>query len=131
MLFNSFPFIIVFLPLALMGFYACAAIGTGAGKLWLVLASLAFYTYWHPPFTLLLLASVAFNYACGTLILGRRERGGQPILIFAVSANLLALFYYKYAYTLAASLVAAGITHELWMDRVLLPLGISFFTFTQ
>jgi alginate O-acetyltransferase complex protein AlgI len=132
MLFNSFPFVFIFLPAALLGFYACAAINTTMAKVWLVLTSLAFYTYWHPPFTVVLLVSVVFNYTMGSLILGLREQDRQkPLLIFAVTANLLLLFYYKYAYWMAASLFHLGVTPEPFMDRVLLPLGISFFTFTQ
>ena len=132
MLFNSFPFVFFFLPAALLGFYASAAIAPTMAKIWLVLASLTFYTYWHPPFTVILLASIAFNYTMGSLIFDLREADRQrPLLIFAVSANLLLLFYYKYAYWLAASLTGLGVTSEPFMDRVLLPLGISFFTFTQ
>ncbi len=132
MLFNSFPFIFIFLPIALVGFYVTSWISRGLAKLWLVLASLAFYTYWHPPFTVLLLISIGFNYLMGSLILNWRETGNpKPLLAFAIAANLLALFYYKYAYVLAESLVRAGITQTTWMDHVLLPLGISFFTFTQ
>ena len=132
MLFNSFPFVFIFLPVALLGFYASAAISSTLAKVWLVLASLAFYTYWHPPFTVILLVSVVFNYTMGSLILSLREAQRQkPLLICAVAANLLLLFYYKYAYWLASSLFQLGITDQPWMDRVLLPLGISFFTFTQ
>jgi len=132
MLFNSFSFAFIFLPVALLGFFVSSSIDKSVAKIWLVVASLAFYTYWHPPFTVLLLISIGFNYICGTLILGRREAGNQrPLLVFAVTCNLLVLFYYKYAYTVAASLVQIGITPELAMDPILLPLGISFFTFTQ
>ena len=132
MLFNSFSFAFIFLPVALLGFYVSSCIDKWVAKVWLILASLAFYTYWHPPFTVLLLLSIGFNYVCGTLILSRRDRGKQmPLVIFAVACNLLVLFYYKYAYVVAASLVQAGITPELRMDPILLPLGISFFTFTQ
>jgi len=132
MLFNSFSFAFIFLPVALAGFFVSSAIDKTVAKLWLVLASLAFYTYWHPPFTILLLLSIGFNYICGSVILSQREAGSQrPALIFAVTCNLLVLFYYKYAYTVAASLVDAGVFPELGMDPILLPLGISFFTFTQ
>ncbi|MBV9248417.1 MAG: MBOAT family protein, partial [Acetobacteraceae bacterium] len=53
MLFNSFSFALIFLPIALAGFYVASAIGRWVAKAWLVIASLAFYTYWHPPFTIL------------------------------------------------------------------------------
>jgi D-alanyl-lipoteichoic acid acyltransferase DltB (MBOAT superfamily) len=132
MLFNSFPFLFVFLPIAVIGFFSASAISTAAGRLWLAFMSLAFYTCWHPPFTVLLLASIVFNYGLGRILLAREGRAGQDLVLwFALACNVGALFYYKYAYVLAAALFTHGVTSTLWMDNVLLPLGISFFTFTQ
>jgi alginate O-acetyltransferase complex protein AlgI len=132
MLFNSFPFLFLFLPLAVLGFFAAAGLGRGAARAWLVLASLAFYTWWHPPFTVLLLTSIIFNYAAGRLLLARTGRRGQGLLLAAaVGCNLAALFWYKYAYALASFLVANGVVDLPGLQPLLLPLGISFFTFTQ
>ncbi len=132
MLFNSFSFVFFFLPIALIGFYATSRLNMLLARLWLALVSIAFYLWWHPPFAVLLIISVAFNYSASTLV--RRLRG-KPAQIYilsgAIGANLLALFYYKYAFAITASLVSLGAGHTLWAQGVLLPLGISFFTFTQ
>ncbi len=132
MLFNSFPFIFGFLPIAVLGFYVAAAIGRAPARGWLGLASLAFYTWWYPPFAIVLVTSVCFNYAAGTLILALRGRPRQGlVLAAAIGINLAALGYYKYAFWIASLIWQAGLTAEPWMGPVLLPLGISFFTFTQ
>ena len=118
MLFNSYPFLFVFLPIALAGFELTGRLGRRPVILWLGLCSLAFYAYWNPPYVLLLLASVAFNYTAATLI-ARRTLAPRATLIAGIAANLLALCYYKYLFPL------------LGLPAVTLPLGISFFTFTQ
>jgi D-alanyl-lipoteichoic acid acyltransferase DltB (MBOAT superfamily) len=132
MLFNSFPFVFVFLPVSLLGFYGFAKAGSLAARLWLVLASFAFYIWWHPPFAALLLASIVFNYVSSVVIRKLRDQSAQKyFLVFAVGANLFALFYYKYAFALTSWLVGHGAGKTPWASGVLLPLGISFFTFTQ
>jgi alginate O-acetyltransferase complex protein AlgI len=132
MLFNSFPFLLIFLPISLIGFYAAAAMGMGWARAWLVVASFAFYTWWHAPFTALLLISIAFNFSCGMLLKRTSEGHARTaLLVFAVGANLGALFYYKYAFTLLSWLAHIGVAREGWTSNIILPLGISFFTFTQ
>jgi D-alanyl-lipoteichoic acid acyltransferase DltB (MBOAT superfamily) len=131
-LFNSFPFLFCFLPLALAGFYAAAAFGRSLARVWLVFTSIAFYVWWRPAFALLLAVSIAFNFCCGALVQRSQGRPIQPwLLAAAVSVNLAALFYYKYVFALTAWLASYGIGHQPWAEGVLLPLGISFFTFTQ
>lgn len=132
MVFSSFPFILGFLPLALAGFLLCARIGPRAGALWLVLASLAFYAYWRISFLPLLLVSIAFNYTT-SLILTRiehRPRLQGAVLALGVSLDLLALFYFKYTTALFAWF-GVTIVGGLNLHDIILPLGISFFTFTQ
>jgi D-alanyl-lipoteichoic acid acyltransferase DltB (MBOAT superfamily) len=132
MVFSSFPFIFGFMPLALLGFFATARLGPRAAGFWLAGASLAFYAYWRVDFLPLLLISIAFNYTIGELLIRTKTRPAlqEAIFVGGVGADLLALFYYKYAAALAASLgfstVAGTPLHE-----IILPLGISFFTFTQ
>jgi alginate O-acetyltransferase complex protein AlgI len=132
MVFSSFPFIFGFMPLALLGFFVAARIGPKPAGLWLVVSSLAFYGYWRLDFLPLLLISIAFNYTIGQLLVRTARRPGlqSAVFLFGVGADLLALFYYKYAAALAASLgfqtVGGTPLHE-----IILPLGISFFTFTQ
>jgi D-alanyl-lipoteichoic acid acyltransferase DltB (MBOAT superfamily) len=132
MLFNSFPFVFIFMPAALAGFWLACRAGSTAARSWLLASSLAFYTWWYPPFTPLLLASIAFNYCCGWLIVKlHRSRLQSVVLTLGIIGNLGALAWYKYAFVLAEGLFHLGLTPAVGLQPVLLPLGISFFTFTQ
>ena len=93
-----------------------------------------FYGYWRVEHTALLVASIVFNYCFGEWILRARAAAARPssraLLAVAVAANLAALAYFKYAdffLRTAADLSGANIP----LLGVVLPLGISFFTFTQ
>lgn len=132
MLFNSLGFVFVFLPLALAGYYALIRAGRREWLfLFLVLASLAFYAVWNPPYVLLLVASMLGNYGFGIWIHRRREAGRRPgpALTLGVLANLAVLGWYKYANFLVDNLAALGAT--LHLERIVLPLAISFYTFQQ
>ena len=72
MLFNSYAFIFLFLPVAWAGYFAVARFGNLAPVVWLALASLAFYAVSNWQFVGLLLASVAFNYVIGLLLISKR-----------------------------------------------------------
>ena len=132
MVFSSLSFIFGFLPPALIGFLICARLGHRFAAFWLVLASLAFYAYWRVTFLPLLLISIAFNYGIGWVLFRTeaRPRLAGWVLVFGIVTDLLALFYYKYAAALAASF---GFEHigDIPLRDIVLPLGISFFTFTQ
>ncbi len=132
MVFSSFAFVAGFMPLALLGFLLAARIGPRAAALWLVLASLAFYSYWRVEFLPLLLVSIGFNFSIGWALARTMERPGlqQAVFLFGVIADLLALTYYKYAAALAASLGFHAVAGTPFSE-IILPLGISFFTFTQ
>ncbi len=130
MLFNSYVFLFVFLPLTLAGFFLLGRFRPPLAAAWLAAASLFFYGWWNPLYVGLLMLSICFNYACGVAI----ARAGMPArrrrLIFAVAANLAVLAYYKYAnFFLAGINQASGA--GLSLGEIVLPLGISFFTFTQ
>ncbi len=132
MLFNSYIFLFGFLPIALIGYQVAAHWHRRAVVIWLSLASLAFYGYWRPAFLLLLCGSILFNYVAGALISRRifNRIPTQLLLAVAVAINLAALCYYKYLFPLFNFI--AAITHRsVHWDNVFLPLGISFFTFTQ
>lgn len=134
MLFTSGEFLFVFLPITLLVFFAVARlVGPMAAASWLALASLAFYGYWRIEHTLLLVVSIAFNYYMGERILRARQGGdasARTLLIVAVAANLAALAYFKYAdFFLRTTVDLTGA--DIPLLGVVLPLGISFFTFTQ
>jgi alginate O-acetyltransferase complex protein AlgI len=132
MLFNSYPFLLLFLPLALAGYYLLGALRPALAGAWLCLVSLLFYGWWNPQFVLLLVASMTCNFllGLGLLALEDRPRRQAWLLAVGVAANLGLLFYYKYMIALLETLSGIGLLHGPF-DALILPLGISFFTFTQ
>ncbi len=133
MLFNSYIFIFVYLPLTLGIFFTLGKWGRQPLAMgWLVLMSLAFYGWWNPVYLGLIVASMGFNYRVG-VALGRLETGStsaRRLLAFGVTADLLLLGYYKYANFFVDNWNAVS-GAGLSVGEVVLPLGISFFTFTQ
>ncbi len=134
MLFNSYPFIFFFLPLTWLIFFGAGAVSHRLAAGWLALASLFFYGWWNPKYVGLLLASVVFNYFFGAQIArfraSGRSRRAWVLLAVAVTANLALLAEYKYAnFFVSAWDEMTGANWQL--APILLPIGISFFTFTQ
>lgn len=131
MLFNSYFFLLIFLPTTVIGYYLIGARGHHRIAVsWLVGASLVFYGYWNPAYLWLIIVSMLFNFACGVALGSQETMRPKLLLAFSVACNLIALGYFKYAnfFVENANLFAdAGWT----FDKVVLPLGISFFTFTQ
>ncbi|HUB16658.1 MAG TPA: MBOAT family O-acyltransferase [Acetobacteraceae bacterium] len=131
MLFHSQPFVLGFLPVCLIG---CALLGRYAGRTaslaWLFCASLFFYGWWNPSFVLLLLGSIATNYALSQQLLRLARTGRRTAvrcwLIAGIAGNLSLLGWFKYADFLLH--VAAPHAPPL---GIFLPLAISFFTFQQ
>ena len=134
MLFNSYGFIFFYLPAVLLGFFWLARISHAFAAGWLALASLFFYAYWNPAYVGLLLVSIACNYAFGLWIakagVRREDRRKKRLLIAAIAANLALLAYYKYANFFVGSINSLAGT-QWGLGEIILPLGISFFTFTQ
>jgi D-alanyl-lipoteichoic acid acyltransferase DltB (MBOAT superfamily) len=130
MLFSSYGFIFVFLPAAFLAFLVA---NRWAGANWaigmIVAASLLFYAAWEPWFLVLLLPSILGNWLLG-LALARSGRFARPLLAAGVTVNLGLLGWFKYAGFLAASANGLFGLH-LGVAAVVLPLGISFFTFEQ
>lgn len=133
MLFNSYLFIFLFLPLTLMGFLLLSRKNREYSISWLVLASLFFYGWWNPAYLVLILASMLFNYQVGR-ILGVKGRYSEIqrrwILTLGITLNLSALGYYKYAGFLVQNINAISGTN-FNLEAIILPLAISFFTFQQ
>ena len=95
MLFSSYAFVFLFLPVILLAFGTARLHSERAAILALVAASLHFYGSWKPVYLLLLLASLALNYAIGLAI--RRSPRPGPVAAAGVAINLAALAYFKYA----------------------------------
>lgn len=132
MLFNSFEFLFVFLPITLLGYIAILKLFKGRGyAVWLSVASIAFYGWWDIRFLPLLLVSMGFNFLLGRRLLAlNTRRGGRIWLTAGVTVNLLLLGYFKYVDFFIVNLDALT-GAEIGVIGVLLPIGISFFTFQQ
>jgi alginate O-acetyltransferase complex protein AlgI len=128
MLFSSYTFLFQFLPATVLAFAAARRHSPRAGILVLAGASLFFYGAWRPVYLLLLLASVAVNFSLGLRMedpLRRRSIGTS-----GVALNLAVLCYFKYTNFIFDSLnTLTGA--PLPFVNIILPLGISFFTFQQ
>lgn len=130
MLFNSYEFLLGYLPLVVLVFFWIGRSSHLLAAGWLALASLFFYGWWNPAYVTLLLVSVLFNFGAGLLINRSTGRIRSVALWLALAADLALLGYYKYAnFFLSTSAALAGESTAL--VEIILPLGISFFTFTQ
>ena len=133
MLFNSYIFIFVFLPVTLTTFFVIGARSHHRVAIaWLVTASLFYYGWWNPKYVALIVVSILVNFALGTLI-SSEARGllhRKMIMAFGVGVNLALLGYYKYA-NFFVNNVNASIGTEMELPQIILPLAISFFTFQQ
>jgi alginate O-acetyltransferase complex protein AlgI len=131
MLFTSWQFLLCFLPLAAIVFFAIPAHWRTTRKVWLSLASLFFYGWWKLEYVPLLLASIGVNYALAEWIARRGGRQNARWLeITAVTLNLAVLGFYKYTNFLLQSW--GWLTHhETPGLDIVLPLALSFYTFTQ
>lgn len=130
MLFNSYVFVLMFLPLALLLFYVAGhRFGAEAARRVLLLVSLAFFAWWNPAYLVLLAGSVTFNFCNARLIRNYRQHG-QGLLTLGILANLALLGYFKYADFFISNINwFAGTDFPLL--HILLPLAISFFTLQQ
>lgn len=138
MLFNSYEFIFLFLPITLgIYFWLNKKRLTQASKAWMVFASLFFYSWWNVIYLPIMLGSILFNFAVGSTIThingtqsSKKRFSSKTMLIFGISANVLLLAYFKYMDFFILNLNSVVGTH-LDLIHIVLPLGISFFTFTQ
>ncbi|MEL7487019.1 MAG: MBOAT family protein [Pseudomonadota bacterium] len=132
MVFSSYLFLLAFLPAALIGFYALRAMQMrDASVTFLLVASMAFYAHWNVGHLALLVGSIGVNFIIGRMVSAIDEpRARKTVLFLGVCFNLSLIFWFKYFDFAAANLAAAtGRNHTLL--NLLLPLGISFFTFQQ
>ncbi len=128
MLFNSYVFLFAFLPVTLLGFHLIGKQGHHRVAIsWLVGASLFFYGWWNPAYLGLILGSILFNYAVGVALLGRPNK---LTLFLGVAVNLGVLGYFKYANFFIDN-INSLVGSDIILEQIILPLGISFFTFQQ
>ena len=79
MLFNSYSFLFLFLPVTLLVFLRLGKYSHQLAALWLFAASLFFYAWWNPAYVALLLASILFNFAVGRALVKEHARGRGKI----------------------------------------------------
>jgi alginate O-acetyltransferase complex protein AlgI len=128
MLFSSYTFLLQFLPVTALAFAAARRHSPRAGILVLLGASLFFYGAWRPIYLTLFLVSIALNFSFGLLMEDAARR--RAIGALGVTLNLLALCYFKYTgFIFDAVSALSGM--PLPFSSIVLPLGISFFTFQQ
>src|SRR3954471_14196437 len=122
--FNSYPFLLGFLPIAIL---LCRLVDPHPQlRIWiLVLLSLAFYGYGDPPFILLLVLSILINWRAARAYARTRL---SVILTAAIVANLAVLSFFKYTNFIGYNL-GLVLGQPMPMLDITLPLGISFFTF--
>lgn len=131
MLFNSGIFLLYFLPCVLVVYQLLARFGRRTVIGFLAFASIVFYAWWNWHFVFVLIGSMLVNFAFSRLIAAAATPGRKKFwLIAGITANLSALCYYKYLWHILSFFTTAGWAHHEW-SPIVLPLGISFFTFTQ
>ena len=133
MLFNSYEFIFLFLPITfILYFYLLSQRLILGAKIFLVVASLFFYGYWNFSYVPLILLSIFVNYSVGLSLVNHEKikLSSKTILIFGILFNVGLLGYFKYTDFLLENF--NGIFgSNIPLPHIILPLGISFFTFTQ
>lgn len=134
MLFNSYVFIFLFLPITLLIYFGLNKWKLiRASILWLIFVSLVYYGWWNPKYVLLIVGSILFNYTIGTWLKRNRDTDRvkrKSVLIIGIFGDLLLLGYFKYANFFISNFNSFS-NSQVPLFHITLPVGISFFTFTQ
>lgn len=134
MLFNSYIYLFAFLPVSIIGyFWLNRHLSSWYGRFWLVLCSLFFYSWWNVKYLPLILGSILVNYAVGERLVRHPEEhfiSRKQILTAGVVFNVLLLGFFKYTDFFITNINLA-LGADFALPGIILPLGISFFTFTQ
>ena len=140
MLFCSHVFVFVFLPLVLAGYFFIGRVARSEwARAWLVLASFVFYAWMRLDYLWIILSSIAVNYACvfvmergwpwrGQRLLPQWQR--RLVMWLGILFNIGLLGWFKYVMFVLENVNAAFGT-DFVVQKIVLPLGISFFTFQQ
>lgn len=133
MLFNSYEFIFIFLPITIAIYFVLLKLKwIGLSRFWLVVTSLFFYGWWNVKYVPLILISMLVNFGVGTLISRYSDRISlkKVLLIAGIVFNVGVIAYYKYADFLIYN-INRSFGLEMPLLHLILPLAISFFTFNQ
>lgn len=124
MVFSSTVFIFIFLPITLMGYLIFRKT---VGNYWLLLMSLVFFGWSQPNYLWIILLNIIINY-CGAMLISVCSKGRKALLGVTVLLNLAILFYFKY-FNFTIDTIEQLMHSEFQVHKVVLPIGISFFTF--
>ncbi len=127
MLFPSFTFVLAFLPLTLIGYFLLGKKSGTAARIWLLCASLVFYSWFNHSYFFIIAGSIVVNYLLSQWLWKKPSRW---IFVFGALLNIAFLGYFKY-YDFMVENINAVFGSSLVLKHILLPLGISFFTFQQ
>ena len=128
MLFNSYIFVFVFFPICILGWYGLLRAGSPfAAKVFLLAMSLWFYGYFNLVYLLIMVGSIVVNYL---FHIGLSKRPDKRLMVLAAACDLGVLFYFKY-FDFFLSTMNGVFGTSFVLRGILLPLGISFFTFQQ
>ena len=131
LLFNSYRFLFLFLPITMASYFFLCKRNSLYGKIILLLASLLFYASFGKKHLIIILCSILFNYLLATLITRIPARPTKLFLLHSgFIANISLLFFFKYWHFFVFNLNEL-LKLNIPIISILLPLGISFFTFTQ
>lgn len=130
MLFNSFQFLFLFLPATLLGALLLERWSRKAFIVWLIGASVVFYGAWNPRFLWILCLSLVLNYAIALLMERSAGNARRIWLVIGLVWNLGLLGYFKYTNFLGTTIEELT-GHDPGWPEVILPIGISFFTFQK
>lgn len=132
MLFNSYIFIFIFLPITLFGWYGLNNLKKyEMAKIFLTLMSLWFYGYFNIYYLLVIISSILVNYLISYLLTFFQTKSANRLGLFmGIGINLAILFYFKY-YDFFIENINYIFRTDFNLKHILLPLGISFFTFQQ
>ncbi|HET9384150.1 MAG TPA: MBOAT family O-acyltransferase [Gemmatimonadales bacterium] len=134
MLFNSYEFILGFLPVVALAFFLLGRTSRVWALRWLMLSSLFFYAWWRPLNVAIIVPAILINYGLALAILranrGNDSRSARLFLVLGIVFNVAFLGYFKYA-NFAATVSNDVFGTDFVLSQIILPLGISFITFQK
>ena len=131
LIFNSFEFIFLFLPIVFLGYFILSKVNFTYAKVWLFISSLFFYSWWNPIYLPLLLFSLVVNYIFGTTLGKMKHSLKKKILLtIGILFNVCLLGYFKY-YDFFITNINTVFDTDFRVMNLVLPLAISFYTFQK
>ena len=130
MQFNSFIFILLFLPVTVALYFIANRVCSRLGKLVLLISSVIFYSYTDYKLLFILVLSIFVNYISTILIERYRDRKNMLLVAIPIIVNIMLLLYFKYL-NFTISNINFIFSQNIALKKIILPLGISFFTFQQ